>query len=143
MPVFTIHNINELKPFVKKLLPEIFMNRIVAFYGKMGVGKTTLIKAICKQMNVMNVVTSPTFALVNEYKTKNGDTIYHFDFYRINKVEEIYDFGYEEYFFSENYCFIEWPEPAESILPQNVLKINISEDQIGNRIIALPDYISI
>lgn len=139
MPSYTIHNIEELKAVVKEILPRITGNIIVAFYGKMGAGKTTLIKAICEQMNVENIVTSPTFTIVNEYSTKNGNIIYHFDFYRINKIDEIYDFGYEEYFFSKNYCFIEWPEPAESILPQNVLKINISVDSNGYRTISIPD----
>lgn len=112
-------------------------HKIIAFYGKMGAGKTTLIKAICQAMGVTNVVSSPTFSLVNEYHATNGDTIYHFDFYRINKIEEAYDFGYEEYFFSDAYCFIEWPEKIESLLPSNTLRITIEEQTDGTRILSI------
>lgn len=135
MSSFTVHSIDELNILAKALLPYIKKQPVVAFYGKMGVGKTTLIKAICEEIKVNNIVTSPTFTLVNEYTSKKGDIIYHLDFYRINKIEEIYDFGYEEYFFSGHYCFIEWPEAAESILPYNTLKIKISETRTGKRII--------
>lgn len=96
-----------------------------AMYGKMGAGKTTFIKAVCKELKVKDEVTSPTFAIVNEYFTENDEIIYHFDFYRINKIEEVYDLGYEEYFYSKNICFIEWPEMIEDILPENFLKVNI------------------
>lgn len=96
-----------------------------AFYGKMGVGKTTFIKSICEQLQVIDEVTSPTFAIINEYNTTDNKTIYHFDFYRINKIEEVFDFGCEEYFYSQNLCLIEWPELIEDILPEKHLKINI------------------
>jgi len=139
MPSYTIHNKDELKSIAKTLLPYISKKPVVAFYGKMGVGKTTLIKAICKEIDVVNTVTSPTFTLVNEYLTKNGDEVYHFDFYRIKEIEEIFDFGYEEYFYSGHYCFIEWPEPAESILPEHTLCVKISEDTKGLRKISFPD----
>ncbi len=139
MPSFTIHSKDELKSVAKSLLKFIIKKPVVAFYGKMGVGKTTLIKAVCKEINVVNVVTSPTFTLVNEYYTKSGDIVYHFDFYRINKIEELFDFGYEEYFYSGHFCFIEWPEPAETILPQHTLKVKIQEDVKGIKKISFPD----
>ena len=133
MPIIAFHKKNELDSIAKTLIPYIKKNPVVALYGKMGIGKTTLIKAICREINVLNVVTSPTFTLVNEYVTRNGDIVYHFDFYRINTIEEIYDFGYEEYFYSGHYCFIEWPETAESILPDYTLNINMSEIKKGTR----------
>ena len=103
-----------------------------AFYGSMGAGKTTFIKALSKALGVTGSVTSPTFSLVNEYAGKNGK-IYHFDFYRINKPEEVFDFGCEEYFASGEYCFVEWPEKAEIALPSNICKVNIRELANGNR----------
>jgi tRNA threonylcarbamoyladenosine biosynthesis protein TsaE len=106
-----------------------------AFYGAMGVGKTTFIKEICHQLNVVEVVTSPTFAIVYEYHTADNQIVYHFDFYRINKLEEIFDFGYEDYFYSSNYCFIEWPEKIDEILPEQMLKVQISELPDGIRTI--------
>jgi tRNA threonylcarbamoyladenosine biosynthesis protein TsaE len=136
MPSFTINSVEELQTVAKELLFYIHSNPVIAFYGKMGIGKTTLIKAICKEMFVEKTVTSPTFALVNEYKTPSDEMIYHFDFYRINKVEELYDFGYEEYFYSGHYCFVEWPELAENMLPDDTLKISLSEGEKGARIIS-------
>lgn len=91
---------------------------IVLFHGEMGAGKTTLIKEICSQMNVMDTVTSPTFALINEYNTETGRPVYHFDFYRIGSLEEVFDLGYEEYFYSGNLCLIEWPEKIAGLLPE-------------------------
>ena len=136
MPSFTIHKVEELQSVAKELLFYIQKNPVLAFYGKMGVGKTTLIKALCKAMFVESTVTSPTFALVNEYTTNSNETIYHFDFYRINKIEELFDFGYEEYFYSGNYCFVEWPELAENMLPDDTLKITLAEGEKGSRIIS-------
>jgi tRNA threonylcarbamoyladenosine biosynthesis protein TsaE len=108
-------------------------SRIMAFYGKMGVGKTTLIKAICDKLGVTDTVGSPTFSIVNQYLTKNNHTLYHFDFYRLKKIEEAYDIGYEDYFFSGNYCFIEWPEKIEALLPSECLKMHLEEaDGIRN-----------
>lgn len=106
-----------------------------AFYGNMGVGKTTFIKEICRQLGVLQVVTSPTFAIVNEYNTASNQLVYHFDFYRIVKIEELFDFGYEDYFYSSNYCFVEWPEKAEGILPQHIQKVEIREMHDGSRVI--------
>jgi len=107
--------------------------KVFAFFGPMGVGKTTFIKALCNEMGVVEIVTSPTFALVNEYQTGKGEIIYHFDFYRINKIEEVYDFGYEDYFFSGNYCFIEWPDKIAEILPDNVVYVQMVENEDGSR----------
>ena len=107
--------------------------QVFAFYGSMGAGKTTFIKAICEEMGVSDVVTSPTFAIVNEYTTDKGQRIFHFDFYRIKKLEEVYDMGYEDYFYSDALCFIEWPELLEELLPDNAVRVNIKENADGTR----------
>lgn len=99
---------------------------IVAFYGEMGAGKTTLIKEICKALDSDDNVTSPTFSLMNEYRTESGKNIFHFDFYRIQSLAEVYDMGYEDFFFSGNLCLIEWPEKIKQLLPENCLRINIT-----------------
>jgi len=96
-----------------------------AFYGEMGAGKTTLIKAVCNELGIVENVTSPTFSIVNEYATINNDIIYHFDFYRINNTNEAFDLGYEEYFYSGKLCLIEWPEKIEKLLPKSHTRINI------------------
>ena len=126
MQTFELNNISEIKKAAVEILKLCRNNnRILAFYGDLGAGKTTIIKKICELLNAQEPASSPTFSLINEYSIKNNGKIYHFDFYRINDIEEIYDFGYEEYFFSNNYCFIEWPEKIESLLPKNSIKINI------------------
>ena len=107
--------------------------RHFAFYGTMGAGKTTFIKALCKALGVTGSVTSPTFALVNEYSAGDNGMVYHFDFYRINKPEEVFDFGCEEYFASGAYCFVEWPEKAEIALPSDTCRVDIRELASGNR----------
>ena len=109
----------------------------LAFYGEMGAGKTTLIKAICNQLGVADTTSSPTFAIINEYATNHGCSIFHFDFYRINNISEAYDFGYEEYFYSGELCMIEWPEKIEELLPVPHYKVRISLDSNGNRVIQL------
>ena len=101
----------------------------------MGAGKTTFIKALCEELGVTETVGSPTFAIINEYRGGNGLPIYHFDFYRINKLEEVYDFGYEDYFYSGNLCLIEWPELVESLLPENTVRVSIQETEDGSRMI--------
>jgi tRNA threonylcarbamoyladenosine biosynthesis protein TsaE len=127
MEYLSARNLEDLDFISRKIIEIIGDNRIVAFYGKMGAGKTTLIKSICKNLTYKDVVTSPTFTLVNEYRTEKGEIIYHFDFYRVRKLEEIYDFGYEDYFFSGNYCFIEWPEIAQGLLPAGTINVKIEE----------------
>lgn len=117
----------------KKLLEKYPLKRIFAFYGEMGVGKTTFIKAICNSLNVADVVSSPTFAIVNVYNTSDLEELYHFDFYRLKSIEEAYDIGYEDYFYSGNYCFIEWPEMIQSLLPAEVVKVVLSVDSDNNQ----------
>ena len=101
-------------------------NKKWVFFGEMGVGKTTLIKYLCKSLNVIDVVKSPTFSIVNEYISKNNGTVYHFDFYRLENETEAFDLGYESYFYSSHYCFIEWPSKIKSIIPEDFLHIDIS-----------------
>ena len=110
-------------------------HKIFAFYGEMGSGKTTIIKSICKALGAHDTVTSPTFTLINEYKTSGGESLYHFDFYRIRKPEEVFDLGTEEYLSSGSYCFIEWPELAEWILPVDIVKVRITVKDDGQRIL--------
>lgn len=117
----------QLPQIAEKILNYSPNSRILAFYGKMGVGKTTLIKAICKHLNVIDNVGSPTFSIINQYITKDNDTLYHFDFYRIKKLEEAFDIGYEDYFFSNSYCFLEWPEKIEELLPNDCIRIYLQE----------------
>lgn len=108
---------------------------VFAFYGKMGAGKTTFIKAVCEELGVEDVITSPTFAIVNEYTDREGSPVYHFDFYRIKKLEEVYDMGYEDYFDSGNLCFLEWPELIEELLPTDAAKVTIVEQEDGSRLV--------
>lgn len=110
-----------------QLLESFPDKKIFAFYGEMGVGKTTLITAICKELGVTDGISSPTFSLVNEYTSAKGEKIFHFDFYRIKSISEAYDMGYEDYFYADAYCFIEWPEKIEELLPENCIKIKMSK----------------
>ena len=129
-----IKDVSALKDTAKQLLDCFPEDRIFAFYGSMGAGKTTFIKALCRELGSSDYVTSPTFALINEYSADNGSVIYHFDFYRIKKLEEAYDLGYEDYIYSGNYCFIEWPEMIESLLPKGIIEVRIRETDDGSRI---------
>jgi tRNA threonylcarbamoyladenosine biosynthesis protein TsaE len=117
----------------RKFLKHFGENRIFAFYGSMGAGKTTIIKAICKALGAVDIVSSPSFTLVNEYKTSEGEILYHIDFYRINKKEEAFDFGIEEYLTGDSYCFMEWPELVADILPAETIAIRISVDDNEQR----------
>jgi len=130
-----IKSLSEINHIAARFIQAHPADRIFAFYGEMGVGKTTFIKALCEEMKVLDYVTSPTFALINEYKTEDNQSIFHFDFYRILNISEAYDFGYEDYFYSGNYCFIEWPELIEPILPSIAVKVTIREIENGRRII--------
>lgn len=130
-----IKDLKDIRSAAREFLHEMGEDKVFAFYGSMGAGKTTFIKALCEEMGVTETVTSPTFAIINEYRDKGGRTIYHFDFYRIHKLEEVFDFGYEDYFYSGNLCFIEWPELVESVLPENTVKITIREVENGSRIV--------
>ncbi|MDR1983369.1 MAG: tRNA (adenosine(37)-N6)-threonylcarbamoyltransferase complex ATPase subunit type 1 TsaE [Prevotellaceae bacterium] len=132
-----IPDLTKLSDAVSVLLGEIGSKRIVAFYGKMGVGKTTIIKEICRQIDVTDVVNSPTFALVNEYHCSDGKSVFHFDFYRINELDEAYDLGYEEYFYSNNLCLIEWAEKIEPLLPEDAVAVKIEETHNGKRVITI------
>jgi len=125
MTKFIAHSLEDLPTIADHLITEAGEFRLFAFYGKMGAGKTTLINAILEVLGVDDGGSSPTFSLVNEYEGRLGEPIYHFDFYRIENLEEVYDIGYEEYFFSTNYCFIEWPEKVEELLPDDVVKVQI------------------
>ncbi len=133
--MITINDLNEIheaaRQFINEALPE---HNVIAFYGKMGAGKTTFIKALCEELGVEDVITSPTFAIVNEYEAPER-IIYHFDFYRIKRLEEVYDMGYEDYFYSGALCFIEWPELIEDLLPEDAVKVTIEETSNGERIV--------
>ncbi len=120
-----ITSIKELEKTAGKLISYFPDEKVFAFYGKMGAGKTTFIQAICRYLGTKDNITSPTFALINEYKTTKNASIFHFDFYRIKDLEEAFDLGYEDYFYSGDYCFIEWPEMIEPLLPENVVEVKI------------------
>ena len=128
-----INDLEHIREAARQFINAMGTEHVFAFYGSMGAGKTTFIKAICEELGVGDVVTSPTFAIVNEYLTSTGGTIYHFDFYRIKKLEEVYDMGYEDYFYSDALCFIEWPEMMEELLPEGATKVQITENPDGTR----------
>ena len=125
----------DIKQAAKQFVEGMGENTVFAFYGKMGAGKTTFIKAVCEELGVDDTVTSPTFAIVNEYEAANGRPIYHFDFYRIKKVSEAYDMGCEEYFYSGHPCFIEWPELIEEVLPEETVNVTIEAQPDGDRLL--------
>ncbi|TWV12669.1 tRNA (adenosine(37)-N6)-threonylcarbamoyltransferase complex ATPase subunit type 1 TsaE [Bacteroidaceae bacterium HV4-6-C5C] len=136
-----IQSLDQIHEAAREFIAAMGDNTVFAFYGKMGAGKTTFIKAICEELGVSDVITSPTFAIVNEYRSdEGGELIYHFDFYRIKKLEEAYDMGYEDYFFCGALCFIEWPELIEELLPENTTKVTIEETEEGQRKVTLEDY---
>lgn len=129
-----INNLDAIHDTAREFIREMGDSTVFAFHGEMGAGKTTFIKALCEVLGVKDVINSPTFAIINEYRSDlTGELIYHFDFYRINKIEEAYDFGYEDYFFSGSLCFIEWPEKVEELLPGDVVDVYISENEDGTR----------
>ncbi len=132
-----IDSLDNIKEAAKQFVAAIDQNTVFAFYGKMGAGKTTFTKAVCEELGVTDTVASPTFAIVNEYRSDTtGELIYHFDFYRIKKLDEVYDMGYEDYFYSGALCFIEWPELIEELLPEDAVKVNIVENEDGSRTVS-------
>ena len=130
-----ITDIGQIGKAASQFVEQIGDRHVFAFYGSMGVGKTTFVKAVCEALGVQDVITSPTFAIVNEYTAGNGDAVYHFDFYRIKKLEEVYDMGYEDYFYSGALCFVEWPELIEELLPEDAVKVSIVEQEDGSRMV--------
>ena len=142
-----ITSLDTIEESAKAFAQAIGDARVLAFYGKMGAGKTTFIKALCRVLGVTEPVTSPTFAIVNEYRVDNSSTrqlvnlstIYHFDFYRIKRLSEVYDMGYEEYFYSGALCLIEWPELIEDLLPDDALRVTITEEPDGTRLVTTPE----
>ena len=129
-----IQSLEHIHEAAREFIAAMGDNTVFALYGKMGACKTTFIKALCQELGVEDVVTSPTFAVINEYRSDiAGELIYHFDFYRIKKLEEVYDMGYEDYFYSGALCFIEWPELVEELLPGNTIKVTIEELEDGSR----------
>ena len=138
MSTITISSLDTIQESAKEFVRQMGDDTVFAFYGKMGAGKTTFIKALCKELGVEDEVNSPTFAIINEYRSAStAELIYHFDFYRIKKLEEVYDLGYEDYFYSGALCFIEWPELVEELLPLDAKKVTITENSDGTRTILL------
>jgi len=132
-----INTIDELPQAAEAFLKHFQNERIFAFYGKMGAGKTTLIKALCRALGSTDPITSPTFALVNEYSTADNERIFHFDFYRIKSMEEALDIGFDDYIYSGKYCMMEWPENIEDLLPEEIIKVEIEVlDSSARRITA-------
>ena len=133
-----IENLEKIREAAREFVANIGDSTVFAFYGKMGAGKTTFIKAVCEELGVEDVITSPTFAIVNEYRSDaSGELIYHFDFYRVKKIEEVYDMGFEDYFYSGALCFIEWPELCEEVLPEDTVKVMIEETPDGTRVVTI------
>jgi tRNA threonylcarbamoyladenosine biosynthesis protein TsaE len=133
MEVIKINALKDIKVAAKQFIQLMGENRVFAFYGSMGAGKTTFIKAICEELGVSDMITSPTFAIVNEYTAFDQRTIYHFDCYRLKNIREAYDLGAEEYFYSGGLCFIEWPEKIEELLPVDTMNIEILVLDDGSR----------
>ena len=133
-----IEDIQHIHEAAQQFIGQIGQHRVFAFYGKMGAGKTTFIKAVCEELGVEDVITSPTFAIVNEYEIpEKNQKLYHFDFYRIKRIEEVYDMGYEDYFYSGSLCFIEWPELIEELLPDDAVRVNIVEQPDQKRLLVI------
>lgn len=130
------YSLSELNQIAKEVVANS-ENKILLFYGAMGVGKTTLIKALCKELGIKDVTSSPTFSLVNEYRNANDEIVYHFDFYRIENEEEALDIGVEDYFYSDAWCLIEWPENIQNLLPLKSVEIHLTQLSDGRRNIQL------
>ena len=130
-----IKSIEEIAVAAKEFVTAMGDRKVFAFYGKMGAGKTTFIKAVCEELGVEDVINSPTFAIVNEYVDGKGEPVYHFDFYRIKNFQEVLDIGYEDYVYSGHMCFMEWPELIENLLPDDAVKVTIEEKTDGGRVV--------
>ncbi len=141
LKTFTVGNLEEIdkvaEEFIRYISESDLQSNIFAFYGKMGAGKTTFIKAICKALGVQDNVNSPTFTIINEYKSTKGFPIYHFDFYRINRIQEAYDIGTEDYFSGSGLCLIEWPEKIAEILPEDCIKVSITTNPDLSRTVSI------
>jgi tRNA threonylcarbamoyladenosine biosynthesis protein TsaE len=135
----TISSIEQIQEAAHQFIEAMGNRKLFAFYGQMGVGKTTFIKAICEQMGVTDVINSPTFAIVNEYLDGDERPIYHFDFYRIRKPAEVLDIGFEDYINSDACCFMEWPEMIEGFLPEETIKVTMEEQDDGSRTVIFDD----
>lgn len=135
--VIPVKDKRHLHKAAKTFLEATEGNKVFAFYGAMGAGKTTFIKSVCEILGSVDIVSSPTFTLINEYRTEKGESLFHIDFYRIKKQEEVFDFGIEEYFASGSYCFMEWPELIEEILPPETVKVRISANSDESRTIEI------
>lgn len=137
MTTIQLTSIDNLRPAAKEFIRAMQGRTVFAFYGKMGAGKTTFVKAICEELGVADIVNSPTFSIVNEYNVEaTGEQVYHFDFYRIRSVAEAYDMGAEDYFYSGHLCLIEWPELVEEILPSETVRVSIEENADGSRTVS-------
>ena len=132
-----IQSLESIHEAAREFIAAMGDNTVFALYGKMGAGKTTFVKALCEALGVTDVITSPTFAIVNEYRGDGTPSVYHFDFYRIDRIEEAFDFGYEEYFFSGNLCLVEWPEKIESLLPDDAMNVRIDVPDEDERVISI------
>lgn len=132
-----IKSIEEIAVAAKEFVAAMGERKVFAFYGKMGAGKTTFIKAVCEELGVEDVINSPTFAIVNEYVDGKGEPVYHFDFYRIKNQQEVMDLGYEDYVYSGHVCFMEWPELIENLLPDDAVKVTIEEEIDGGRVLVV------
>jgi tRNA threonylcarbamoyladenosine biosynthesis protein TsaE len=133
MRTINLHTLNDLETAAQTFIDMMGTHKVFAFYGEMGAGKTTFIKQVCRQMGVEENITSPTFSIVNEYIATGGNSIYHFDCYRLKNLEEAYNIGAEEYFYSGNYCMIEWPEKIEGMLPESAIAVKIEVQHKNHR----------
>jgi tRNA threonylcarbamoyladenosine biosynthesis protein TsaE len=133
MNTIFIQNLAGINQAAKVFLEKTGGKKHFAIYGTMGAGKTTFIKALCQELKVTDIVSSPSFAIVNEYQTESGENVFHFDFYRIKSIEEVYNLGYEDYFYASTYCFVEWPELVEGLIPDHFLRVKIQVMDDGQR----------
>lgn len=138
--VYLAKKLEDLPRVVEQFLRDFPLDNHFALVGEMGAGKTTFVKALCEALGVEDTVSSPTFSIVNEYTTKAGKTLYHFDFYRLKEVEEALDFGLEDYLYGDGICLMEWADIVSELLPDDVLEINITERSNGERIFIVKDY---